>query len=110
MKEDKTKKKLAIICYVDYAMEQMWKTFPEFKSPTTSYQDFKRATLKYYPDTAGDFIYSLRDMNILVGEHLWNAIISLKDLLDYHMQFSAITTWLIKKKQLGHLEQQRAYV
>ena len=88
----------------------MWKTFPEFKSPATSYQDFKKAILKYYPNAAGDFIYSLQDMDILVGECLRNGIISPKDLLDYHMQFSAITTWLIEKGQLGHLEQQRACV
>ena len=53
-------------------MEQMWKTFLEFKSPATSYQDFKKALLKYYPNTAGDFIYPLWDMDILVGEHLQN--------------------------------------
>ena len=85
------------------------RTFLEFKSPATSYQDFKKAILRYYPDTAGDFIYFLQDMDILVGERLQNRIISPKDLLDYHMQFSAITTWLIEKGQLGHLEQQRAY-
>ena len=88
----------------------MWKTFPEFKSPATSYQDFKKAILKYYPDAAGDFIYLLWDMDILVGECLQNGIISPKDLLDYHMQFSAITSWLIEKEQLGRLEQQRAYI
>ena len=43
IEEDKTKKKLAIVHYVNYTMGQMWKTFPEFKSPTTSYQDFKKA-------------------------------------------------------------------
>ena len=88
----------------------MWKTFLEFKSPATSYQDFRKAILRYYPDAAGDFIYSLWDMDILVGECLWNGIISLKDLSDYHMQFSTITSWLIEKEQLGHLEQQRAHV
>ena len=76
IEEDETKKKLAIIHYVNYTMEQMWKTFPEFKSPVTSYQDFKKAILEYYPNASGDFIYSLQNMDILVGECLQNGIIS----------------------------------
>ena len=37
-------------------------------------------------------------------------ITSAKDLSDYHLQFIAITTWLISKGQLGNLEQQQAYI
>ena len=50
----------------------------------------------------GIWTYSLVNANI--------GISSTKDLSNYHLQFIAITTWLISKGQLGDLEQQRAYI
>src|ERR1700678_4590320 len=35
---------------------------------------------------------------------------SVQDLQDYHLQFMAITTWLIKKRQLCELGQKQAYI
>jgi hypothetical protein len=96
--------------YVDYTTEQTWKTFPEFKTNTKTYKEFKEAVLKYYPDASGDFIYSIRDMDMLTGERQRLGINSTRELSDYHLQFLSITTWLIDKGQLGSLEQQRAYI
>jgi hypothetical protein len=93
-------------------MEQMWKTFPEFKSAEASYNQFKKAILilVHYPDAAGNFIYSLRDMDILIGERYWKGIMTSTNLSNYHLQFVTITSWLIEKNQLRILEQQWAYV
>ena len=52
----------------------------------------------------------IRDMDLLIGKRQQVGITSPKDLSDYHLQFIAITTWLISKGQLGNLEQQRAYI
>ena len=103
-------KKKQAVRYTDFDTEQVWKTFLEFKNNTTSYQDFKQAILVHYPDTSGDFIYSLRDMDSLIGERQPIGINSTQDLSDYHLQFMLITTWLKEKKHLGELEQQRAYI
>jgi len=65
--------------------------------------------MTHYPDASGDFVYSLRDMDLLIGERYRIGIISAKELSEYHLQFMTITAWLIDKKQLGDLEQQRAY-
>jgi hypothetical protein len=35
-------RKQYVVRYVDYSMEQMWKTFPEFKSAEASYNQFKK--------------------------------------------------------------------
>jgi hypothetical protein len=64
----------------------------------------------HYPNASGDFVYSIRDMDLLIGKRQCLGINSTKDLSDYHLQFIAITTWLINKGQLGNLEQQRAYI
>jgi hypothetical protein len=108
--ETEQAKKEQVLRYVDFSMEQIWKTFPAFSDNTKSYQQFKDAILVHYPDASGDFVYSIRDMDLLIGERQRVGINSTKDLSDYHLQFIAITTWLISKGQLGDLEQQRAYI
>jgi hypothetical protein len=107
---NESEKKQYVVQYVDYSTEQMWKTFPEFKSTEASYNQFKKAILVHYPDAAGNFIYSLRDIDIPIGERYRKGIMTSADLSDYHLQFVTITSWLIEKNQLRILEQQWAYV
>jgi hypothetical protein len=99
-----------VVRYVDFNTEQIWKTFEEYKDPTKTYGAFKKAILGHYPDASGEFVYSLSDMDLLIGERQRLGIVSLNDLSNYHLQFIGITAWLIDKKQLGELEQQRAYI
>ena len=108
--EDLEQLKQQVLCYVNFNTEQIWKTFPEFIDNNKTYNDFKDAVLVHYPDASGDFVYSIRDMDLLIGERQQVGITSTKDLSNYHLQFIAITTWLIRKGQLGDLEQQRAYI
>ena len=99
-----------VLRYVDFDIEQIWKTFPEFSDPTKTYLQFKAAILVHYPDASGDYVYSLRDMDLLIGERQRLGISNTVDLSDYHLKFLAITSWLIQKQQLGTLEQQRGYL
>ena len=108
--DNKQEKKQQVLCYVNFGTEQIWKTFPEFLDNNKTYTNFKDAILVHYPDASGNFIYSTRDMDLLIGECQHVGISSTKDLSNDHLQFIAITTWLISKEQLGNLEQQRAYI
>ena len=108
--KDETEKKKHVLRYVDFEVEQIWKTFPEFSDATKTYQHFKAAILIHYPDASGDYVYSLRDMDLLIGERQRLGISNTVDLADYHLKFLAITSWLIQKQQLGTLEQQRGYL
>jgi hypothetical protein len=103
-------KKKHVLRYVDFDIEQIWKTFPEYVNVLATYKQFKDAVLVHYPDASGDYVYSLRDMDTLVGERQRVGINSTAELSDFHLAFVAITTWLIEKKQLGTLEQERAYI
>ena len=103
-------KKKQVVRYTDFDTEQIWKSLPEFKNAASSYDDFKKAIMVHYPEASGDFMYSLRDMDLLIGERQRIGMTTAKDLSEYHLQFMAITTWLIDKNQLGDLEQQRAYI
>jgi hypothetical protein len=103
-------KKKHVLRYVEFEVEQLWKTFPEYSDLLKTYDEFKAAILVHYPDASGDFVYSLRDMDTLIGERQRLGISNTTELADYHLQFLSITTWLIEKQQLGVLEQQRGYV
>ena len=103
-------KKEHILRYVDFKTEQIWKMFPEYTSIMKTYDDLKDAILVHYPDATGDFVYSLHDMDLLIGERQRVGITASSDLSDYHLKFIAITSWLIDKQQLGSLEQERAYI
>ena len=54
--------------YVDFNTEQIWKTFPEFIDNNKTYNDIKDAILVHYPDASGNFVYSIRDMDLLIGK------------------------------------------
>jgi hypothetical protein len=101
---DQQDMKKQVLCYVDFSTKQIWKTFPEFLDDNKTYQNFKDGILVHYPDASGDFVYSIRDMDLLIGKRQCLGINSTKDLSDYHLQFTVITTWLISKGQLGDLE------
>ena len=108
--DDEEEKKEHVLRYVEFEVEQIWKSFPEYADATKKYIDFKAAILVHYPDAAGDYVYSLRDMDLLIGERQRLGIANMLDLADYHLKFLTITTWLIDKEQLGTLEQQRGYL
>ena len=47
-----------VLCYVNFNIEQIWKTFPEFIDNNKTYNNFKDAIQVHYPDASGDFVYS----------------------------------------------------
>jgi hypothetical protein len=102
--------KKQVLRYVDFSTKQMWKTFLSFLDDNKTYQNFKDVILVHYPDASGNFVCSIRDMDLLIGKRWCLSLNSTKDLSNYHLQFIAIPTWLISKGQLGDLEQQRAYI
>src|SRR6202522_2257042 len=106
---DDNEKKKQVIYYTDFDTEQLWKYLPEFDDPTSTYADFKNAIMEFYPEAA-EFLYSITDIDSLTDERQRLGMTSVQDLSDYHLQFLAITTWLIKKGQLSELEQGRAYI
>ena len=55
-------KKKQVLQYVDF------NTFPEFINNNKTYKEFKDAILIHYPDATGNFVYSIRDMDLLIGE------------------------------------------
>src|SRR6202522_981998 len=106
---DDNEKKKQVVYYTDIDTEQIWQYIPEFDEPTSTYADFKDAIMEFYPEAA-EFLYSITDIDSLTDERQQLGMASVQDLSDYHLQFMAITTWLIRKGQLSELEQKQAYI
>ena len=87
-------KKDMVLKYVELELEEVWQRYPEYKNQNTSYAAFKAAILAHYPDATGDYMYSLADIDSLIGERYRVGIRTLDDLTDYHNKFVAITLWL----------------
>ena len=51
-----------VLKYVDLELEEVWQQYPEYKTQTITYAAFKAAILAHYPDTTGDYMYSLADI------------------------------------------------
>ena len=103
-------KKDMVLKYVDFELEEVWERYLEYKNPTTTYAAFKAAILAHYPDSTGDFMYSLADIDSLIGERYRVGIRTLDDLSDYHNRFEAITSWLREKDHIGKKEEEHYYV
>ena len=103
-------KKRHTLRYVDFDIELLWRTIPEFSDPTKTYDEFKAAILHFYPDASEDNQYSFNDIDILIGERLRLGINSINDLANFHMRFLAITNWRIERRQLSDFEQRRIYI
>ncbi|KAJ3510089.1 hypothetical protein NLJ89_g4871 [Agrocybe chaxingu] len=95
--------------FVDIDVADVWESLTEFSDANDSYDDFKKAVIKLYPDADEDYKYVLADMDRVIGNRQRLGIQSLSDLADYHREFMAITTFLISKQRLATMEQERAF-
>ena len=98
-------KKQHILYYVDHNAMQCWKCLPEYFNPAMSYRVFKDAILYLYPKT-----FSFRDLNLLIRNTQQAVISNTSQLYNYHLQFSAITSQLIKEQRLSSLERDWSYI
>lgn len=107
---DEQEKKDMVLKYVELELEEIWERYPEYKNHDTPYTDFKAAILAHYPDATGEYMYSLADVDALIGERYRIGIKTIDDLTNFHNRFEAITSWLLEKKHIDKKEQERAYV
>ena len=105
-----TEKKADVLRYLDYDLEQVWRTIPEYDNLLSTYEQFKAAVYVYYPNSTGDFVYSMREKEAHVQKYKDEGINSADDLQRFHLRFLAITNWLVKKEQMGIPEQRREYM
>ncbi|KZT18204.1 hypothetical protein NEOLEDRAFT_1029161, partial [Neolentinus lepideus HHB14362 ss-1] len=101
-------KKAAALKYVPMAVEDLWKTLPEYSVEHT-YVAFVAAVKTLYPAVSEDRRYTVGDLDRLTGERARIGIHTLADLASYYREFILITRFLISKDLLSTREQNRAF-
>ncbi|KZT26852.1 hypothetical protein NEOLEDRAFT_1051568, partial [Neolentinus lepideus HHB14362 ss-1] len=101
-------KKAAALKYVPMAVEDLWKTLPEYSVEHT-YVAFVAAVKTLYPAVSEDRRYTVGDLDQLTGERTRIGIHTLADLASYYREFILITRFLISKDLLSTREQNRAF-
>jgi len=99
-----------VLKYVEMELEEIWERYPEYKDANKTYKDFKQAIFDHYPNSTGDYMYSLADLDSLIGARLRIGIRTVEELSEFHNQFEAITSWLLEKDHISQKEQDRAYI
>jgi hypothetical protein len=107
---DETERKKDACRYVDYTVERVWKTFPEFADAQKTFDQFKKAILVHYPDAEGDFVYSVLDLEAIIAKTFAAGISTTDALQAFHLDFMTMSTWLVDKELMGEIEQRRAYM
>ena len=93
---NETKKKKDACHYVDFKVERVWRTFPEYADATITYDNFKAAILVHYPDAEGNFVYSALDLETLINTYITAGIHTTDENQAFHLEFITITTWSIE--------------
>ena len=99
-----------VVQYVDMELEDVWSSYPKFKDQMKSYTNFKDVIIDHYLEASGEFLYSLHDIDALIGECYQIGIRTLNDLIQFHNQFEAIMSWLLGKNHIGTKECDQSYV
>ena len=105
---DKAQKKLQACHYLDFESDELWQAISSYSSGT--YDKWKEALYKLYPEAEADKKYLVSDMDKLVGEQFRTGIYTLEDLASYYCNFFTITSFLINKNQVTIKEQDQAFI
>ena len=106
---DAVAKKLQAARYVDIDTSALWKDLDEY-GPTHNWAAFKAAVYALYPGSDTDRMWSISDMDKLIGEQLRIGITDTTSLGVYHRAFLGITKYLIGRNRLSGDEQSRAFM
>ena len=93
--------------YVPMQVAEMWEMLSEYSDPQKSFNDFRDAVLKLYPDTDSDRRFTRDDLHNLVLGAFRNGISSRSDWSSFYRQYYTISTYLIQRNRFSIDEQGR---
>ena len=111
---DELKKKKAAY-YVDVETSDVFKSLPEFTRPTgaavdSTYEQFKKAVLKYYPGADDDRTYMLADLTALASATLAARKYDRESLAAFDRQFHTRYNYLQLKGKIAEAHAVEIYV
>ena len=70
----KADKKDMVVQYIDMELEDVWSSYPKFKD----------AIINHYMEASGEFLYSLHNIDVLIGKRYQIGIRTLNNLIQFH--------------------------
>ncbi|KAF8812646.1 hypothetical protein BYT27DRAFT_7251576 [Phlegmacium glaucopus] len=107
---DERRKKECMVGYTYWETEGFWKAFEEFGDPTATYNDLKAAVIRMYPGSNDNNLYTIRNMDFLIGKRQHLGIMTRDELADFHTKYIILMQWLISKGYIGKHKQQHGYM
>ncbi len=103
-------KKAHAVRYAPDSEKAIWKSYPEFSDPLKSYDDFKKVILAEYIGEGGRMLYTLRDLDMLVGMTSTAGMHSIKEFNDYSRKFRDIASFLVTGSYLRKDERDQLFL
>ncbi|KAF8178435.1 hypothetical protein BJ912DRAFT_1063183 [Pholiota molesta] len=103
-------KKDHTVRYMSIDDEEIWVSVPEFDSDTATFDEFKTAIFRSYPEANDLYRYSRNDLIALAIASQHRGISSVFDLAEYTRSFRGIASILIKCELSSHLDAQNIYI
>jgi hypothetical protein len=103
-------KKDHTVRYMSIDDEEIWVSVPEFDSDTATFDEFKTAIFRSYPEANDLYRYSRNDLITLAIATQHRGICSVFDLAEYTRSFRGIASILIKCELSSHLDAQSIYI
>ncbi|KAJ7048551.1 hypothetical protein C8F01DRAFT_1267051 [Mycena amicta] len=103
-------KKKAVSRYLSVQDQELFEGLEEFKEPTKTYEEFKKAVLKHYAGNDEDHLYTLKDWDAHLGSTARKGIHSETELANFYRQFVIMGKFLISKNRLSATEQSHAFL
>ena len=101
---DQDRKNGAIKYVVTSAFERMWKSSDMRSNQGQNYDAIKEEMYKLYPSLSNN-VYTVHHLDTLVRQCTCLGIKSAAELGEFHLQFWAISKYLISKNRMSQAEQ-----
>jgi hypothetical protein len=95
--------------YVDIDSAELWESLLQHAT-RISFGEFQKAIHKLYPGSEDDRIWTISDMDKVVGKQLCIGIFDANNLGMYYWSFFNITHFLRTKNRISEAEQSRAFI
>jgi hypothetical protein len=96
--------------YASREDNELWSTLPEAQAQAPDYARFRDAVVKLYPGADDERKYAESDLQWLIDTQQQYGIESRAELGHYYREFRRISKFLIDKRHLSDIEQNKMYM
>ncbi|KAJ7441711.1 hypothetical protein FB451DRAFT_1058078 [Mycena latifolia] len=95
--------------YISREDEVLWKVCNQPGPPPTTWAEFKTKVQELYPGSDGVRMFTLKDLQTLLGERSLKKIRDKVNFSEYHRRFCTIASHLLAEGKMSTIEEQREF-